>query len=95
MQDVREIASQVFEIESKAVASLVSSLTEAYNSAIFAILESNGRLINCSMGKSGIIGRKIAATIASTGTLSFFMHPGDAYHRDLGMVSTDDVFIAI
>jgi arabinose-5-phosphate isomerase len=54
-----------------------------------------GRLIICGMGKSGIIGKKIAATMASTGTPSFFMHPGEAYHGDLGMVSPDDVFIAI
>lgn len=56
---------------------------------------STGRVIVCGMGKSGIIGRKIAATLASTGTPAFFMHPAEAYHGDLGMVHADDVFIAI
>jgi arabinose-5-phosphate isomerase len=59
------------------------------------ILESTGRVIVCGMGKSGIIGRKIAATLASTGTPAFFMHPGEAYHGDLGMVTNNDVFVAI
>ena len=62
---------------------------------IRTMLGSRGRVIVCGMGKSGIIGRKVAATLASTGTRSFFMHPGEAYHGDLGMVSGDDTFIAI
>ena len=59
------------------------------------ILNTAGRTIICGMGKSGIIGKKIAASFASTGTPSFFMHPGEAFHGDLGMVTPDDVFIAI
>ena len=90
-----ELAKSVFEIESRAVADLSKKLNSDFSDSIEAILESSGRLIICGMGKSGIIGKKIAATMASTGTPSFFMHPGEAYHGDLGMVSPDDVFIAI
>lgn len=62
---------------------------------IKAIINTKGRTIICGMGKSGIIGKKIAASFASTGTPSFFMHPGEAFHGDLGMVKPEDVFIAI
>ena len=57
--------------------------------------KTSGRVIVCGMGKSGIIGRKISATLASTGTPSFFMHPGEAFHGDLGMVSPEDIFLAL
>jgi len=89
------LANKVFDIEADAISNLKNKLTVDYDGAISSILESTGRLIICGMGKSGIIGKKIAATMASTGTPSFFMHPGEAYHGDLGMVSPDDVFIAI
>ncbi len=89
------LALQVFDIEANAVLGLKNRLTNNFDSAIKSILTSQGRVIICGMGKSGIIGKKIAATMASTGTPSFFMHPGEAYHGDLGMVSPDDVFIAI
>ncbi|PHR17384.1 MAG: arabinose-5-phosphate isomerase [Sphingopyxis sp.] len=88
-------AREVFVIEAQAVANLVKHLDEAFANSVQSILESKGRAIVCGMGKSGIIGKKIAATLASTGTPSFFMHPGEAYHGDLGMVTPDDVFIAI
>jgi arabinose-5-phosphate isomerase len=90
-----ELAKSVFEIESRAVADLSKKLNSDFSDSIDSILGTSGRLIICGMGKSGIIGKKIAATMASTGTPSFFMHPGEAYHGDLGMVSPDDVFIAI
>jgi arabinose-5-phosphate isomerase len=90
-----ELAKSVFEIESRAVADLSKKLNSDFSGSIESILGTSGRLIICGMGKSGIIGKKIAATMASTGTPSFFMHPGEAYHGDLGMVSPDDVFIAI
>ncbi len=66
-----------------------------FTSSVEAILGSKGKVIICGMGKSGIVGKKIAATLASTGTSSFFMHPGEAYHGDLGMVSPNDIFIGI
>jgi len=88
-------AINVFKIESEAIANLSSLLTDDFNSAIDEILTTKGRAIICGMGKSGIIGKKIVASMASTGTPCFFMHPGEAFHGDLGMVTPDDVFIAI
>ncbi|MFP6788340.1 MAG: KpsF/GutQ family sugar-phosphate isomerase [Thalassolituus sp.] len=90
-----DLAKSVFDIEANAILGLKNRITSSFGSSIDVIIESSGRLIICGMGKSGIIGKKIAATMASTGTPSFFMHPGEAYHGDLGMVSPDDVFIAI
>jgi arabinose-5-phosphate isomerase len=88
-------AKRVFALESRAVAALAARLDDDYGHAVARILETRGRVIVCGMGKSGIVGRKIAATLASTGTPAFFMHPGEAYHGDLGMVTSDDVFVAI
>lgn len=93
--DCLSLARQVFETEADAVAGLANRLDQNFIVAVQHILQATGRTIVCGMGKSGIIGRKIAATLASTGTPSFFMHPGEAYHGDLGMVTPDDVFIAI
>ena len=90
-----ELAREVFEIEATAIRALGDKLNDDFSKAIEAIMASSGRVIVCGMGKSGIIGKKIAATLASTGTPSFFMHPGEAYHGDLGMVTPEDVFIAI
>jgi arabinose-5-phosphate isomerase len=70
-------------------------LDEQFELAVDAILQSSGRVVVCGMGKSGLIGKKIVATLASTGTPCFFMHPGEAFHGDLGMVSANDVFIAL
>ena len=93
--DLNERAKQVFKIESDAVANLSALLTDDFSNAVSAILNSKGRLIVCGMGKSGIIGKKISATLASTGTPSFSMHPGEAFHGDLGMVVSEDIFLAI
>lgn len=93
--EYRASARRVFQIEADAVAGLAQKLDEGFESAVEHILRSDGRVIICGMGKSGIIGRKVAATLASTGTPSFFMHPGEAYHGDLGMVTVADVFIAL
>lgn len=93
--DYIEIAKDVFAIEAQAIGQLADRLDNAFSEAVQQILASRGRVIICGMGKSGIIGKKIAATLASTGTPSFFMHPGEAYHGDLGMVTPDDVFVAI
>lgn len=93
--DPLESARRVFQIEADAVAALANKLNDDFRESTQLILQSKGRTIICGMGKSGIIGKKIAATLASTGTPSFFMHPGEAYHGDLGMVTRDDVFVAI
>jgi arabinose-5-phosphate isomerase len=90
-----DFAKEVFDIESKAILGLSALLDENFTQSIEAILESQGRVIICGMGKSGIIGKKITATLASTGTPCFFMHPGEAYHGDLGMVTPADLFLAL
>lgn len=89
------IAKQVFEIEAQAIENLILQLDEQFELSVDAILQSTGRVVICGMGKSGLIGKKIMATLASTGTPCFFMHPGEAFHGDLGMVSPEDVFIAL
>lgn len=88
-------ARRVFQIEGRAVEALGEKLDSNFERAVAHVLSSSGRVVICGMGKSGIIGKKIAATLASTGTPSFFMHPGEAYHGDLGMVTSNDTFIAI
>jgi len=90
-----EAAEKVFELEAAAILQLKDQLTADFDSAIKKIIASSGKVIICGMGKSGLIGQKIAATLASTGTSSFFLHPGEAFHGDLGMISPNDVFIAI
>lgn len=90
-----EIAKEVFEIESKEILGLTRLLTDDFEKSVKSILDCNGKVIVVGMGKSGIVGKKIAATMASTGTSSFFMHPGEAYHGDLGMIQPEDVVILI
>ncbi|HIP62416.1 MAG TPA: KpsF/GutQ family sugar-phosphate isomerase [Sulfurovum sp.] len=89
------IAKEVFQIESNAIKQLSKQLTQDFDNSISAIQSSRGKLIVSGMGKSGIIGKKIAATFASTGTPSFFLHPGEAYHGDLGMIEADDILLLI
>ncbi|HFU4819892.1 TPA: KpsF/GutQ family sugar-phosphate isomerase [Campylobacter lari] len=93
--DAIKIAKEVFEIESKTILDLCDNLDEDFNKAIELILSIRGRCVVSGMGKSGHIGAKIAATLASTGTPSFFMHPGEALHGDLGMLTSEDVLLAI
>ena len=93
--DYLATARKVFQLEAEAVAALEARLDKDFSDTVDRIIHSRGRVIVCGMGKSGIVGKKIAATLASTGTPSFFMHPGEAYHGDLGMVTSDDVFVAI
>jgi len=93
--EIKKLAQEVFEIEAKEIANLSLRLTDDFEKSINAILESSGKLIVSGMGKSGIIGKKIAATLASTGTPSFFLHPGEAYHGDLGMIEENDVVLLI
>lgn len=88
-------ARQVLETEAIAVRALVAQVDSDFADAVDAILASRGRVIVCGMGKSGLIGNKIAATLASTGTPAFSMHPGEAYHGDLGMVRPEDIFLAL
>ena len=93
--DYLEIAKEVFRNEAAALQTVSDKLNANFASAVRRLIECKGRVIVSGMGKSGIIGKKIAATLASTGTPSFFMHPGEAYHGDLGMVTPVDSFLAI
>ncbi|EHU1054514.1 KpsF/GutQ family sugar-phosphate isomerase [Campylobacter lari] len=93
--DAIKIAKEVFEIESKTILDLCDNLDENFSKTIDLILSIKGRCVVSGMGKSGHIGAKIAATLASTGTPSFFMHPGEALHGDLGMLTSEDVLLAI
>lgn len=89
------LAARVLDIESRAVVELVSRLDETFAAACRLCLETEGRVIVTGMGKSGHIGGKIAATLASTGTPSFFVHPGEASHGDLGMITAHDLLLAV
>ncbi len=93
--NIKNIAKEVFEIESKEIANLSNLLTDDFENAVKSVFETHGKFIICGMGKSGIIGKKIAATLASTGTPSFFLHPGEAYHGDLGMIEKEDIVLLI
>lgn len=88
-------AKEVFRIESEAIRNLRSLLTEDFSNAASAILKTKGRVIVTGMGKSGNIGKKISATLASTGTPSLFVHPAEANHGDLGMITRIDIVLAI
>jgi len=89
------MAREVLEIEAKAVSDLIGSLDQRFVQAVDTILNCRGRVVVSGIGKSGHIARKIASTLASTGTPAFFVHPAEASHGDLGMVARDDVFIAL
>lgn len=89
------LARQTFDIEAKALLDLKLRQGDSFARAVRVILECRGRVVVMGMGKSGHVGGKIAATLASTGTPAFFVHPGDASHGDLGMVTASDVVIAI
>ncbi|OMH30360.1 KpsF/GutQ family sugar-phosphate isomerase [Motiliproteus sp. MSK22-1] len=88
-------ALRTIEVESNAVRDLGNSLDSSFSRACQLILDCTGRVIVTGMGKSGHIGKKIASTFASTGTPSFFVHPGEASHGDLGMITDGDVIVAL
>ena len=90
-----QLATRTFEIEARALLELSARQGEGFTRAVQAMLECRGRTVVMGMGKSGHVGRKIAATLASTGTPAFFVHPAEASHGDLGMVTPGDVVLAI
>jgi len=92
---MKEFANKVLDIEIEAVKKLYDRIDDSFISAVNILLNTKGRVVVTGMGKSGLIGRKISATLASTGTPSFFLHPAEASHGDLGMVSRDDTVLAI
>lgn len=95
MQAMMEHAQNVLKMEAEAILELVPRIDENFVAAVKMILECEGRTVITGMGKSGIIGRKMAATLASTGTPSFYLHPAEGIHGDLGMVTSHDVVIAL
>ena len=90
-----ELARKTVHAEALALKRLEASIDRYFAEAVELILASRGKLIVTGMGKSGLVGRKIAATLASTGTPSFFLHPGEAFHGDLGMISPEDILLAL
>ena len=90
-----EQAKEVLKIEAEAILALIPRLDENFIKAVEIMYNCQGRVVVTGMGKSGLVGRKIAATLSSTGTPSFFLHPGEGIHGDLGMVTAQDVILAI
>ncbi|HWP88431.1 MAG TPA: KpsF/GutQ family sugar-phosphate isomerase [Burkholderiales bacterium] len=90
-----ELAREVLEIEAAAITGLIARLDQNFQRAVDIIMNSRGRVTVSGIGKSGHIARKIASTMASTGTPAYFVHPAEASHGDLGMVTREDVFIAL
>lgn len=90
----RDVARWVLEIEAAAISGLVGQLDEGFDRAVEVLKPIRGRVVTTGMGKSGIIMKKLAATLSSTGTPSLFLHPAEAIHGDLGMITEDDAVIA-
>lgn len=90
-----EEARRVIRVEAQALSAMADRIDDSFEKAIDLILESTGRVIVSGMGKSGLVGQKIASTMASTGTPAFFLHPAEGIHGDLGMIMKGDVVIAI
>lgn len=95
MVDYRAVARRVLDIESNAIAQLQHYLNADFEHACKLMFECKGRIVVIGMGKSGHISNKIAATLASTGSPAFFVHPGEASHGDLGMITPNDVVLAL
>ena len=92
---ILEVARKALHTEMLALRHLEETLGDDFAAAVEIMLGCRGKCIVTGMGKSGLVGRKIAATLASTGTPSFFLHPGEAFHGDLGMISPEDVVLAL
>lgn len=92
---ISEQVKEVLEIEAQGIMDLVDRIGPEFDKAVRLILKSKGRVILTGMGKSGLVARKISSTLNSTGTPSLFMHPAEAIHGDLGMVTRDDVILAV
>ena len=90
-----KIGKKVIQIEAQAVLAIADRIGKQFDSAVSSILDCKGRLIVLGVGKSGLISQKIASTMASTGTPAHFVHPGYAFHGDLGMITKKDVVLMI
>jgi arabinose-5-phosphate isomerase len=94
-KSISELAKKVLDIEANSILRLKDSISDDFTTAIDLLYNCKGRVVVTGMGKSGIIGKKIAATLSSTGTPSFFLHPAESTHGDSGAITRDDVVIAI
>src|SRR5207237_7851877 len=94
-RDVRALAERVLRLEAEAILGVIPTLDERFERAVELLHTCSGRVIVTGIGKSGLIGRKIAATLASTGTPAFFLHPAEGVHGDIGMVARGDVVLAL
>ena len=94
-QKLRELGLAVIQVETQAVAALAERINDQFVAACQLMFNCRGRVVVTGMGKSGHIAGKIAATLASTGTPAFFVHPGEASHGDLGMITKQDVVLAL
>ena len=94
-KDILDLARRTLSHEAEALTHMADILGDEFIGAVDRILACKGKVIITGMGKSGLVGRKIAATLASTGTPSFYLHPGEAFHGDVGMISPDDVVVAL
>ena len=94
-KQILDVARKAIRTEMEALRHLEETLGDEFAAAVELIPACRGKCIITGMGKSGLVGRKIAATLASTGTPSFFLHPGEAFHGDLGMISPDDIVVAL
>ncbi|WPU91229.1 KpsF/GutQ family sugar-phosphate isomerase [Mucilaginibacter sabulilitoris] len=92
---MKHIAKRVFDIEVESLQHVADLIDDEFTRVVQTILNTTGKVVVTGIGKSGLIGKKIAATLASTGTPSFFLHPGEAFHGDLGMVGANDVVMLI
>jgi arabinose-5-phosphate isomerase len=95
MSDPKSLAREVFQIEAEAILALGDRLDDEFEKAVDAIMACEGRVIVAGMGKSGLIGKKITATFNSTGIASFFLHPVEAMHGDVGLMRADDLLLVI
>ncbi|MBT4555109.1 MAG: KpsF/GutQ family sugar-phosphate isomerase, partial [Candidatus Marinimicrobia bacterium] len=93
--NIQSVAKRVIEIEAEAVSLMGNRIDAKFESAVQSILQCSGRLIVSGMGKSGLISQKIASTMASTGTPSHFVHPAEATHGDLGMITKEDIVLIV
>jgi arabinose-5-phosphate isomerase len=92
---ILDVAKKVLKTEAAAISALTDKLNSDFEKAVEMLYECRGRVVVTGMGKSGLVGKKIAATLASTGTPAFFLHPAEASHGDIGMVTSRDIIIAI
>src|SRR5437764_61421 len=93
--DLRRLAERVLRLEAEAILGLIPKLDASFERAVELLRRCAGRVVVTGMGKSGLVGRKIAATLASTGTPAYFLHPAEGVHGDIGMVARGDVVLAL